>query len=90
MEGLELVLWCALVRFADTGCGDNAGNKPLLFNGHYVRFSSQKAGQEFLNENRYIPKNIVFTRFQLCADRVFVTAPRYRYTRVSGYFFRDV
>lgn len=52
--------------------------KPHMFNGHYVKWPSSKEEAAYLLKKDFIPKNIIFTRFQICGNRVFLVSPRYR------------
>lgn len=51
---------------------------PLILNGHYVSWPSRDIEQTFANNKRFIAKNIIYTRFQLCFENVFLIAPRYK------------
>jgi len=87
MNSWTFLLFYFLVRSSEIngdgdGCGDSVV-KPLMLNGHYVKWPSQKMGDNFVRKNRYIPKNIIYTRFQLCANNVFLAAPRYRYIYIG-------
>lgn len=49
-----------------------------MFNGHYINWPSKQIEKKFIKEKRFIPKNIIYTRFQLCSDSVYLIAPRYK------------
>lgn len=59
-------------------CNSSNICKPQMFNGHYVKWSSLKEEAEYLRKKDFIPKNIIFTRFQICGKRVFLVSPRYK------------
>lgn len=75
-----LLLWSLARIVEDGGCGGKA-IKTFMLNGHYVKFPSRKANERLVKQYRYIPQNIIFTRFQLCGNQVFLAVPRYKYVR---------
>lgn len=73
------LLFCLLVPTLEVS-GDGDGNvKSVILNGHYIKWPSRKTSEHFAKKNRFVPKNIIYTRFQLCANKVFLAAPRYKY-----------
>jgi len=52
--------------------------KPHMLNGHYTKWPNTKVEADYLHKKLFIPKNIVFTRFQICGNQVFMVSPRYR------------
>lgn len=49
-----------------------------MFNGNYIKWKN-KSDKDFYVENRdYIPKSIIFTRFQIYGNQVFLISPRYK------------
>lgn len=77
MELYCLFLIAGLVRLARPE-NSSAHITPLMLNGHYVKWPASKLQDIFINDKRYVPKNIIYTRFQLCTDRIFLAAPRYK------------
>lgn len=59
-------------------CNSSNICKPHMFNGHYIQWPSSKEEAAYLRKKDVIPKNIIFTRFQICGNRVFLISPRYR------------
>lgn len=52
--------------------------KAHMLNGHYIVWPNKKTETDYLQKKLFIPKNIVFTRFQICGNQVFLISPRYR------------
>jgi len=84
MNGWVFFFFCFLVRSSEiNGNGDGGRDsvvKSLMLNDHYIKWPSQKMGDNVVRKNEYILKNIIYTRFQLCGNNVFQAAPRNRYT----------
>jgi hypothetical protein len=51
---------------------------PLILNGPYILWPSSKTQEKFINEKRFIPKNIIYTRFQVYSGEIFLAALRYK------------
>ncbi|KAF0767955.1 protein yellow-like [Aphis craccivora] len=73
-----LHLLVCLIRLAKPDNNSTVQNMPLILNGHYISWPSSKIREKFIYEKKFIPKNIIYTRFQVCSDRVFLAAPRYK------------
>ncbi|XP_050440071.1 uncharacterized protein LOC126845467 [Adelges cooleyi] len=52
--------------------------KPHMLNGHYIQWPNQKMEEYYLQNKKFIPKNIIFTRFQICGNHVFLVSPRFK------------
>ncbi|XP_022170788.1 uncharacterized protein LOC111034063 [Myzus persicae] len=52
--------------------------KPHMLNGHYIEWPNKKTEADYLHDKRCIPKNIIFTRFQICGNQVILVSPRYK------------
>lgn len=52
--------------------------KPYMLNGHYIDWPNKKLETDYLHDKRCIPKNIIFTRFQICGNQVILVSPRYK------------
>jgi len=52
--------------------------KPHMLNGHYIEWPNKKIEADYLHDKRCIPKNIIFTRFQICGNQVILVSPRYK------------
>jgi len=72
-----LLLFC-FVRLAESMNHSDNIIIPLMLNGHYVNWPSKKMEEMFTKEKRFIPKNIIYTRFQLCSENIYLAAPRYK------------
>lgn len=52
--------------------------KPYMLNGNYVKWPNPKVEEDYLTKKNSIPKNIIFTRFQICGNQAFLVSPRYK------------
>jgi len=52
--------------------------KPHMLNGHYIEWPNNRTEANYLHDKRCIPKNIIFTRFQICGNQVILVSPRYK------------
>lgn len=78
--GLFIVYYYANIYvFAQTiVCNTSDICKAHMLNGHYIKWPNKKVEADYLHNKRFIPKNIIFTRFQICGDQVFLVSPRYK------------
>lgn len=73
-----LLLFC-LIRPSESNNLSALNIAPFVLNGYYVKWPSRKVELRYAKNKRYIAKNIIYTRFQLCAENVYLVSPRYRY-----------
>lgn len=63
-----------------TGTENNSANiiTPHILNGHYINWPSKKIEEKFIKEKRFVPRHIIYTRFQVCSEIIYLIAPRYK------------
>lgn len=59
-------------------CDSSGIRKPHMFNGHYVDWPDKRVEADYVRDKNFIPENIIFTRFQICGNHVFLVSPRYK------------
>lgn len=52
--------------------------KAHMLSGHYIEWPNKTVEADYLQEKRCIPKNIIFTRFQICGNQVILVSPRFK------------